>query len=65
VRAVWLYSRNDAIGNLVVLAAAGFVVATGSFWPDLVAGAAIALLFLHSSFQIIRDSRREIREASV
>jgi cation diffusion facilitator family transporter len=62
VRAIWLYSRNDAIGNLIVLAAAGLVVVSGSYWPDLIAGAAIAFLFLHSSVQIIRDSRRELRE---
>ena len=62
VRAIWLYSRNDAIGNLIVLAAAGLVVVSGSYWPDLIAGSAIAFLFLHSSVQIIRDSRRELRE---
>ncbi|NEX91145.1 cation transporter [Caulobacter sp. 17J65-9] len=59
-RAVWLYSRNDAIGNVAVLVAAGLVVATATRWPDLVAAAVIATLFLHSAFTIIRDARGEL-----
>ncbi|MGE8107067.1 cation transporter [Allorhizobium sp. NPDC080224] len=35
VRAVWLFSRNDAIGNLAVVAAAGVVWWVQSPWPDL------------------------------
>ena len=62
VRAVWLYSRNDAIGNLAVLAAAGLVVLTTSRWPDVVVGVGIAALFLHSAYEIIRGARREITE---
>jgi len=34
---VWLCSRNDAIGNLAVLAAAAGVFGTGTVWPDLAA----------------------------
>lgn len=54
VRAVWLFSRNDAIGNLLVVAAAGLVAWMGTPWPDLVAAIAISSLFLHSSWSIIR-----------
>lgn len=53
-RAVWLFSRNDAIGNAAVVVAAGAVAITGTVWPDLVVAVAIAGLFLHSSFRIIR-----------
>ncbi len=60
VRAVWLYSRNDAIGNVAVLAAAGLVALTATRWPDVVVGFGIAALFLHSSFEIIRDAQREL-----
>ena len=35
VRAVWLFSRNDAIGNVAVVLAAGLVALTRSPWPDL------------------------------
>lgn len=62
VRAVWLYSRNDAIGNVAVLIAAGLVVLTTSRWPDVVVGVGIAALFLHSAYEIIRGARREMKE---
>ena len=62
VRAVWLFSRNDAIGNIAVVMAAGLVALTGTRWPDLVVAAVIASLFLQSSWSILRDARRELRE---
>lgn len=61
VRAIWLFSRNDAIGNLAVVIAAGLVGWTGSAWPDLVAAFAIAALFLHSSWAIVRDAGGDLR----
>jgi Co/Zn/Cd efflux system component len=42
VRAVWLFSRNDAIGNAAVVVAAGVVAWTDSPWPDLVVAVVIA-----------------------
>lgn len=65
VRAVWLFSRNDAIGNAAVVVAAFLVAWTGTAWPDLVVAFAIAALFLHSSWVIVRDSSRDIRNARV
>lgn len=62
VRAVWLFSRNDALANVAVIVAAGLVFWTQNAWPDLVVAAVIALLFLHSSYEIIRDARRELQE---
>jgi Co/Zn/Cd efflux system component/copper chaperone CopZ len=64
VRAVWLFSRNDAIGNLAVVIAAGLVAWTGTPWPDLVVAAVIAGLFLQSSWSIVRDARGDLREAT-
>ena len=64
VRAVWLFSRNDAIGNAAVILAALTVVATGSHWPDLITAAAIAGLFIHSSLRIIRDALGELNTTS-
>ena len=63
VRAVWLFSRNDAIGNAAVVVAAGLVTWTGTVWPDLVVALVIAGLFLHSAWSIIRDARADLREA--
>lgn len=61
VRSVWLCSRNDAIGNVAVIAAAGAVAWTGTAWPDLLVAAAMASLFLHSATLIIRQAMRERR----
>lgn len=60
VRAVWLFSRNDAIGNIAVVIAALAVAATQTPWPDLAVAVIIAGLFLQSSFSIIRDARRDL-----
>lgn len=67
VRSVWLCSRNDAIGNLVVVLAASGVWASGSPWPDLVVALVLSLLFLSSSWQIMKlamQERRQTREAA-
>lgn len=64
VRAVWLFSRNDAIGNLAVVIAAGLVWLTATPWPDLVVALIIAGLFLHASWSIIRDARADLRLAA-
>lgn len=60
MRAVWLFSRNDAIGNLAVVAAAGLVWWMGTQWPDLVVAFAVAGLFLQSAWSIIRDARQDL-----
>ncbi|MEM6281510.1 MAG: cation transporter [Chloroflexota bacterium] len=62
MRAIWLFSRNDAIGNFAVVVAAGFVAWFGSVWPDLIIAFAIAILFLHSSWVIIRDAQSDMIE---
>ena len=61
VRAVWLFSRNDALGNLAVVIAAVLVAWSGTAWPDLVVAFVIAGLFLHSSWNIVADARNELR----
>lgn len=64
MRAVWLFSRNDAIGNLAVVAAAGVVWWLDSAWPDLVVAFIIAGLFLQSAWTIIHDARSDLEQAS-
>lgn len=61
VRSVWLCSRNDAIGNVAVMAAALAVWGSASKWPDLIVAAIMAALFLWSSMQILRQATREMR----
>uniref|UniRef100_UPI0030DAE839 cation transporter n=1 Tax=uncultured Sneathiella sp. TaxID=879315 RepID=UPI0030DAE839 len=59
VRSVWLCSRNDAIGNVAVMLAAGGVFVTGTAWPDLAVAGLMAGLFLWSSIQIIAQALKE------
>lgn len=61
VRAVWLFSRNDAIGNLAVVISAVLVAWWDTSLPDMVVAFAIAGLFLQSSWSIIRDASGELR----
>lgn len=61
VRSVWLCSRNDAIGNLAVMLAAGAVYLTQSHWPDLLVAFLMAALFLHSATLILRQAVGELR----
>lgn len=61
VRSVWLCSRNDAIGNVIVMIAAFAVWGTATAWPDLIVAGIMAGLFLSSSFQILRQSLAEWR----
>lgn len=63
VRAVWLFSRNDAIGNAAVVIAAVLVAWTATPWPDLVVALVIAGLFLQSSWSIVGDARADITVA--
>jgi len=63
VTAIWLFSRNDAIANVAVVIAAALVGWTGAAWPDLAVAGVIALLFLHSAYEIVRNARRELRPA--
>lgn len=61
-RAIWLFSRNDAIGNATVVIAALFVAWTGTAWPDLLVAFIIAGLFLQSSWSIVREALVNLRE---
>lgn len=58
---VWLCSRNDAIANVSVIAAAGGVMITGSRWPDLVVATGIAALSVYSAARVTRLARAELR----
>jgi Co/Zn/Cd efflux system component len=61
VRSVWLCSRNDAIGNLAVITAAGAVAMTAAAWPDLLVAALLAGLFSWSALRIVRQALEERR----
>ena len=64
-RAIWLFSRNDALANVAVIVAAGLVYWLGSAWPDSIVAAAIAFLFLHSALEIIRHARSDMKTQQI
>jgi Co/Zn/Cd efflux system component len=63
LRAVWLCSRNDAIGNLAVLGAASGVFLSGTPWPDLLVGMVMAGLAVWAGQSVIRQARAELGRA--
>jgi cation diffusion facilitator family transporter len=63
LRSTWLCSRNDLIANGAVLVAAALVAWSGSLWPDLIVGVAIAILFLRTASSVLRQSFTELARA--
>jgi Co/Zn/Cd efflux system component len=61
LRSAWLASRNDAVANIAVLAAAGGVAATASVWPDVAAAAGIAAVNLTAAHGIIKQALAELK----
>jgi Co/Zn/Cd efflux system component len=59
MRSAWVCSRNDVIGNAAVLVAAALVALTGSPWPDIVVGLAVAAMFSRSAAQVVREALRQ------
>jgi cation diffusion facilitator family transporter len=64
LRSAWLCSRNDVLANGAVLLAALGVRLTGSAWPDVLVGLAIAALFGSSAAGVIRQARVAVRPAT-
>jgi cation diffusion facilitator family transporter len=55
MRASWIFSKNDVIANLGVIAAGFLVSMTGSRLPDLVIGLIVAVIVLRGGIAILRD----------
>ncbi len=65
MRSVWLCSRNDAIGNLAVMAAALGVFGTGTAWPDLIVAGIMGTLAITAGSSVIRHARGDIARAQL
>ncbi|MEA1080923.1 cation transporter [Marinobacter qingdaonensis] len=63
MRSVWLCSRNDAIGNVAVMAAALGVFGTGTAWPDLVVAGIMGTLAITAGVNVARHARSDIATA--
>ena len=62
MQSVWICSRNDAIGNIAVMGAAGAVWFTVSAWPDVIVAFVMAALAISGAIQISRAALLELRE---
>ena len=60
MRSVWLCTRNDAIGNVAVVAAAAGVFGTGSAWPDVAVAVFMATLALWACVTVVRQAWQEL-----
>lgn len=59
-QSIWLCTRNDAIGNLLVVLGAGAVFWFQAGWPDWVIGGVLAALGVQSGLHVIRIARTEL-----
>jgi len=62
MRSAWICSRNDAVGNIAVLAAALGVLGTGRAWPDLLVAAIMATLAIWGSIDVFTQARSELAQ---
>ncbi|MGJ8485111.1 cation transporter [Pseudoalteromonas sp. SYSU M81236] len=65
MRASWIFSANDVIANLGVIAAGVLVMLLDSRWPDIVIGSVIATLILRGAYLIITDAKKELSNAEL
>ena len=65
MRSTWLCSRNDLVANSSVIVAAVLVAVTGTLWPDVIVGLAIAGLFLHSAWQVLTEAWVQWRDPEI
>lgn len=63
MQSVWICSRNDAIANVAVVAAALGVFGTGTRWPDLIVAGIMAALSLTGGWRISRLAIAELADA--
>ena len=57
LRAAWTFSVNDFLSNFGIIVAGALVWWLGRTWPDLVVGAAVAVMAGYGGIEILRDAR--------
>ena len=63
-RAAFLSARNDALGNVAIIAAGLVTAYTLSGWPDLIVGLGIAAMNANAAREVWSVAREEHRAAS-
>lgn len=62
MKSVWICSRNDILVNISVFITAILVYIFQSRWPDVIVGLALALVLIHSSFEVLKLSIKELNK---
>ena len=62
MRAATTFSFNDFISNGGIIIAGIIVMLTGTNWPDLVVGIAVACIALYGGVQILRDTHMDVHD---
>lgn len=57
MRATWIFSKNDVVANIGVIAAGALVAFTGSRVPDLVIGCFISAIVTKGGIEIIGEAK--------
>ena len=65
LRAATTFSFNDFVSNGGIIVAGIAVILTGSNWPDLIAGAAVACIAVYGTIDILRDAHRDVHDEKV
>ncbi len=60
MRSVWICSRNDAISNIAVVAAAAGVFTTRQGWPDIAVAMIMGVLSLSGAAQVLHHAQQEL-----
>ena len=63
MRASWIFSKNDVIANVGVIAAGLLVWVTESRIPDMLIGLIVALVVLRGGLLILEDAKKEMGSA--
>ncbi len=61
MRSVWLCSRNDVISNAGVIISGALVIWLDSYWPDLIVASIVAIVFLHTAYEVFRSAGQSWR----
>ena len=63
MRASWIFSKNDVIANLGVMAAGLIILNTGTRWPDIAIGAVITAIVLRGGLAILKEANESDPQA--
>lgn len=58
----WLAARNDALANVLIIAAGVVTVFWASVWPDVAVGLVVGVVNLHAAKEVFEQARAEVPE---